>query len=293
MENGIIDQSYKINDPVTEVLNLPPDDKVEICSEISGSNDLDSQPSQLSSSKITPLVHVATTPILSTAKTPKHHSDDIETLIKSLEDKLLSKITALQSHFFNDIFDLRKDDTLLKENNEKGKPANLNNKKDEVMSLKEKIKIFESENSFLKNDINIKRKVIDSILEHNSNLLNYQCCRGSEKDNNEIYQKSSETREKKLKKYPDKNKNRDSNRNNTNDTARKHNDKHSQNEDKDEVRGNKTPKKDIVIIADSMIKYVNGREISRSSSVKLEAIRVQQPKILVITYSRVPNNWGV
>ena len=101
-------------------------------------------------------MNVATTLILNTATTPKHRSDDIETLIKSVEDKLLSKIAALQSHFFNDIFDLRKDITLLKENNEKGKPANLNNKKDEVMSLKEKIKFLESENSFLKNDINIK-----------------------------------------------------------------------------------------------------------------------------------------
>ena len=144
-------------------------------------------------------MNVATTPTLNTTKTPKHHSDDIETLIKSLEDKLLSKIAALQSHFFNDIFDLRKDITLLKENNEKGKPANLNNKKDEVMSLKEKIKFLESENSFLKNDINIKQKVIDSILKHNSNLLNHQCCRGLGNANNEIYQKSSETREKKLK----------------------------------------------------------------------------------------------
>ena len=89
MENGITDQSYKITDPVTEVLNLPPDDEVEICSEISVSTDLDSQPSQLSSSNITPIVNVATTPILNTATTPKHHSDDIETLIKSVEDKLL------------------------------------------------------------------------------------------------------------------------------------------------------------------------------------------------------------
>ena len=45
MENKIIDQSYKIIDPVTEVLNLPPDDEVEICSEIPDSNDFDSQPS--------------------------------------------------------------------------------------------------------------------------------------------------------------------------------------------------------------------------------------------------------
>ena len=130
MENGSINQNYKIIDPVTEAPNLPPDDEIEIYSEISGSNDLDSQPSQISSSNITPIVNVATTPTLNTAKTPKHHSDDIETLIKSLEDKLLSKIAALQSHFFNDIFDLRKDITLFKENNEKAKPADLNNKKD-------------------------------------------------------------------------------------------------------------------------------------------------------------------
>ena len=127
MENEVIDQSYKIIDPVTEVLNLPPDDEVEICSENSDSNDFDSQPSQLSSSSITPIVNGATIQILNTATTPKHHSNDIETHIKSLEDKLLSKIAALQSHFFNDIFDLRKDITLLKENNKKEKPADLNN----------------------------------------------------------------------------------------------------------------------------------------------------------------------
>ena len=115
------------------------------------------------------------------------------------------------------------------------------------------------------------KKVIHSILEHNSNLLNHQCCRVSENANNEIYQKSSGNKEKKLKKSPDKNKNRDSNRNNTNVTARKQNDKRSQNEDQDEVRDSKIPKKDIVIFGDSMIKYMNGREISRSSLVKIRS----------------------
>ena len=143
-------------------------------------------------------MNVTTTPTLNTATTLKHYSGDIETHIKSLEDKLLGKIGALQSHFFNDIFDLRIDITLLKGNNEKEKPADLNYKKEEVMLLKEKIKFLESKNSF-KSHINIKQKVIDSILEHNSNLLNHHCCRVSENPNNEIYQKSSETREKKLK----------------------------------------------------------------------------------------------
>ena len=61
----------------------------------------------------------------------------------------------------------------MNENNEKEKPADSNNKKDQVMLLKEKINFLESENSFLKSDINIKQKVIDSILEHNSKLLNH------------------------------------------------------------------------------------------------------------------------
>ena len=45
MENRVIDQSYKIVNPVTDVLNIPHDDEVEICSEISNSSDFDSQPS--------------------------------------------------------------------------------------------------------------------------------------------------------------------------------------------------------------------------------------------------------
>ena len=43
------------------------------------------------------------------------------------------------------------------------------------MLPKEKIKFLESENSFLKSDINIKQKMVDSILGLNSYLLNHQC----------------------------------------------------------------------------------------------------------------------
>ena len=62
--------------------------------------------------------------------------------------------------------------------------------------------------------------MIDSVLGHNSNLLNYKCCRVSENINNVIYQKSSENKEMKLKKSSDKNKNRDSHRNNNKVSAR-------------------------------------------------------------------------
>ena len=50
-------------------------------------------------------------------------------------------------------------------------------------------------------------------------------------------------------------------------TAWKQNNQHSQNKNKNEVR--ETPKKDIVIIGDSMIEFMNGWGISRSSSVKI------------------------
>ena len=77
--------------------------------------------------------------------------------------------------------------------------------------------------------------MIDSILEHNSNLLRHQdqqCCRVLENANNEIYQKSSDNKEKKLKKSPGKSKKRNSNRNNSEVMTMKQNDKSSQNKDK-------------------------------------------------------------
>ena len=108
--------------------------------EISDSNDFDSQPpKQFNSSNIkTPIVNLATTPILNTAATPKNYSDDMEIHIKSLENKLLSTIAILKSHLFNDIFDLRNDITLLKENNEKEKPAEFKQGERRIIITKRK-----------------------------------------------------------------------------------------------------------------------------------------------------------
>ena len=164
------------------------------------------------------IVNATTTSKSNTTATPKHNSDDMEThintarkvskygpekapyldtfhVVKSLEDKLLIKIVAFKSHLFNDFFDLRIDITLLIENNEKGKQADSNNEKKEALLLKEKLKFLESKNSFLKIDITIKQKVIDSILKYNSLSLNHECCRVSQNTNNEIHQKSRENKE--------------------------------------------------------------------------------------------------
>ena len=56
------------------------------------------------------------------------------------------------------------------------KPTDSINDKEEALLLKEKIKLLRSENSLLKSDITTKQKVIDSILEHNPNLLYHKCC---------------------------------------------------------------------------------------------------------------------
>ena len=50
------------------------------------------------------------------------------------------------------------------------------NKKEEICSLKQKVKTLEIENKLLKNDLGSKQNLIDSLLEHNSNLLSHQYC---------------------------------------------------------------------------------------------------------------------
>ena len=102
--------------------------------------------------------------------------------------------------------------------------------------------------------MNIKQKVIGSILEHTSNLLNHQCCQVSENANNEIYQKSSENEENKLVVE-------------ITPTLLIGSKMINVDKDQDEVIDKKTPRKDIAITGDYMIKYMNGQEISRSSSL--------------------------
>ena len=119
MVNDVIDQSYKIINPITNVQNLPPEAELDIFLEISDGNEFYIQPSIFNSSQITtPLLNETTSAILNTAATPKHHFDEKKIYIKSLEDTLLSKIAAKKSHLFSCIFDLRNDITLLKENND-------------------------------------------------------------------------------------------------------------------------------------------------------------------------------
>ena len=49
-------------------------------------------------------------------------------------------------------------------------------KKKKYVMLKQNFKALEIENKFLRNDVVSQQNLIDSLLEHNSNLLNRQCC---------------------------------------------------------------------------------------------------------------------
>ena len=100
---------------------------------------------------------------------------DFEILFHSLEDKHNGKISAIKSYLLDEVYDLKNElkvlqDNYLTENSE-------SNEKEEICALKQKVKSLEVENKFLRNDVVSKQNLIDSLLEHNSNLLNHQCCR--------------------------------------------------------------------------------------------------------------------
>ena len=90
---------------------------------------------------------------------------DFEILFQSLEDKLNGKTSAIKSYLLDEVYDLN-----LTENSE-------SNEKEEICVLKQKVKCLEVEDKFLRNDVVNNQNLIDSLLEHNSNLLNHQCCR--------------------------------------------------------------------------------------------------------------------
>ena len=87
--------------------------------------------------------------------------------LDSLEVKLCDKIMAIKSFFMDEL------QTIKNESLKSAKIRNTSTNIDHgtVDSIEIKIKILETENKLLKDDIKNKQKLIDSILEHNSNLI--------------------------------------------------------------------------------------------------------------------------
>ena len=169
--NGIIDKTFEIPNPIEEVLNFPEDD-VDITPENSDISCLNTQPSQADqeNDETTSLNNNILTPNPQ-AVFPSH----FEILFQSLENELNGKISAIKSYLLDEANDLKNElkvlqDNYLTENSD-------SNEKEEICALKQKVKTLEIENSILGDAVVNKQNLIDSLLEHNSNLLNHQCCR--------------------------------------------------------------------------------------------------------------------
>ena len=153
------------------MLNFPEDD-VDITSENSDISCLNTQSSQVDEE------NDASSSLNNNTLTPNSQAvfpSDFEILFQSLEDKLNGKISAIKSYLLDEVYDLKNElkvlqDNYLTENSE-------SNEKEEICALKQKVKSLEVENKFLRNDVVSKQNLIDSLLEHNLNLLNHQCCR--------------------------------------------------------------------------------------------------------------------
>ena len=144
------------------------------------------------------------------------------------------------------------------------------------MCAKKKVKSQEVENKFFRNDAVSKQNLIDFLLEHNSNLLNYQCCRVIQDTQSNVRSGIS----------TDATDNHSNNhivnainkKTNKQTTSQKKNDKKTVHKDSDDSNlikrqsaNSSTVKKKVFVVGDSVIKYVNGQGVSRNDSVKIRS----------------------
>ena len=159
---GIIDETFKITNPIEAVLNFREDD-VDITSENSDISCLNIQSSQIDEE------NDATPSINNNTLTPNPQAvfpSDFEIPFQSLEDKLNGKISAIKSYLLDELYDLKNELKVLQDNY--STENSESNEKEQICALKQKVKSLEAENKFLRNDVVSKQNLIDSLLEHNS-----------------------------------------------------------------------------------------------------------------------------
>ena len=150
-------------------------------------------------------------------------------------------------------------------------------KKKKICALKQTVKTLEVEHNFLRNDVVSKQKLIDSLLEHNSNSLNLQYCRviqdtqsnvrsgintdviDNHSNNHGVNTITNEKTNKETTSYK------------KNDQTSVHKDSNASNLIKRQSTNSSTVKKEDFIKCDLMIKFVNGRDVSRNDSVKVRS----------------------
>ena len=106
--NGIIDETFKITNPIEDVLNFPEDD-VDITSGNSDISCLNTQSSQVDEE------NDATPSLNNNTLTPVFPSD-FEILFQSLEDKLNGKVSAIKSFLLDEVYDLKNELKMLQDN---------------------------------------------------------------------------------------------------------------------------------------------------------------------------------
>ena len=179
--------------------------------------------------------------------------------LQNLENKLVGKILAFKSYFMDEILSL-KDQIKDYKINDNVQELSIEKSKDLIL-LRERVKYLESENKFLKDDIFNKQKLIDKLLENNNKLVDFrshhvpvQYIQGSQSGSVNGSRSSNDRKYKPV-----------------DDNSPQVKLRENKNPNNKENHGviNSTSKKEIIIVGDSMIKHVNGREVSRDNSVKI------------------------
>ena len=130
-----------------------------------------------------------------------------------------------------------------------------------MILLRVRIKYLESENKFLKDDIFNKQKLFDKLLENNNKLIDNQShhvpiqyIQGSQSDPVNGSRSLNDSKYKAV--------------DNNSLPVKLRENKNSRNEENHGVIKS-TSKKEIMIVGDSIIKHVNGREVFRDDSPKI------------------------
>ena len=142
---GIIDEAFKITNPIEQVLNFAEDDV-----DLTGNFDiscLNIQSWQVDEE------NDGTPSLNNNTQTPNPQGvfpSDFEILFQSIEDKLNGKISAIKSYLLGEVYDLKNELKVLQDNylTENSK----SNEKEEICALKLKVETLEVENNFLRND---------------------------------------------------------------------------------------------------------------------------------------------
>ena len=185
------------------------------------------------------------------------NSPSLNTKLESLESKLCEKIMAMKSFFIDEL-------QSLKNNKPTFQIRDFSGKIEEKIAMENKIKLLETENKLLKDDLSNKQKIIDTILMHNSKLIESQ---------NSIHLNENDTR-KKLADHQHHVYQDLSDRHNTKEKQRHVENKSPQNKDIKHPKvtnsqGNKllTDKKksNIYILGDSMVKHIEGWKLTKKT----------------------------